>query len=111
MKSKLSSVAYEKKLREFNYENKIVDAALDRKERVFFESIPEYKQNLQEEYVSRLLSIVDTKSAHAYTSKSAAFGEVKRILDWMNAYSGGDAATKAHRAHLAFVINKALEDK
>ena len=52
MKSKLSSVAYEKKLREFNYENKIVDAALDRKERVFFESIPEYKQNLQEEYLS-----------------------------------------------------------
>lgn len=50
MKSKLSSVAYEKKLREFNYENKIVDAALDRKERVFFESIPEYKQDLQKEY-------------------------------------------------------------
>lgn len=74
-------------------------------------SVSSIRQNLQEEYVSRLLSIVDTKSAYAYTSKSAAFGEVKRILDWMNAYSGGDAATKAHRAHLAFVINKALEDK
>ncbi|HRG36356.1 MAG TPA: zinc-dependent metalloprotease, partial [Chitinophagales bacterium] len=51
-------------------------------------SVSSIRQNLQEEYVSRLLSIVDTKSAHAYTSKSAAFGEVKRILDWMNAYSG-----------------------
>jgi len=50
MNSKLSGVAYEKKLREFNFENKIVDPALDRKERVFFESIPEYKEELQNEY-------------------------------------------------------------
>lgn len=72
-------------------------------------SVSSIRQNLQEEYVSRLLNIIDAKSAYAYTSKTAAFGEVKRIQDWMNTNSGGDQATQAHRAHLAFIIGKALE--
>ena len=59
--------------------------------------------------MTRLLNIADPKSGYAYTSKSAAFGEVQRILGWMQSVSGADAASKAHTAHLAFVINKALE--
>jgi hypothetical protein len=69
------------------------------------------RQNLQEEYVSRLLGIIDVKSAYAYASKSAAFSEIKRILNWMKTSGGSDASTAAHRAHVAFVINKALEEK
>lgn len=72
-------------------------------------SVSAMRQNLQEEYVTRLLNIADPKSGYAYTSKSAAFGEVQRILGWMQSVSGADAASKAHTAHLAFVINKALE--
>jgi hypothetical protein len=48
MKGKLDSVAYEKKLREFNFENRIVDHALDAKERIFFELIPEYNEDLKD---------------------------------------------------------------
>lgn len=74
-------------------------------------SVSTIRQNLQEEYVSRLLNIVDTKSAYAYTSKSAAFGEVQRILAWMEANTGGDQATLSHRAHIAYLINNALDIK
>jgi hypothetical protein len=74
-------------------------------------NVSSIRQNLQEEYVSRLLNIIDTKSAYAYTSKSAAFGELKRILGWMETSTGGDIATTAHRAHLAFVINNVLDNK
>jgi len=74
-------------------------------------SVSTIRQNLQEEYVSRLLNIVDAKSAYAYTSKSAAFGEVQRILTWMEANTGGDPATAAHRAHIVYLINSALDTK
>ncbi len=69
------------------------------------------RQNIQREYVLRLLNIIDLKNnSYSYTSKSAAFGEVKRILVWMKANVVGDTATKSHRAYMAFMINKALED-
>lgn len=74
-------------------------------------SVSTIRQNLQEEYVNRLLNIIDAKSSYAYTSKSAVFGEVKRILNWMKTNSGGDVATNAHRAHLTFIINNAFEHK
>jgi hypothetical protein len=74
-------------------------------------SVSTIRQNLQEEYVIRLLNIVDAKSAYAYTSKSAAFGEVQRILTWMEANTGGDPATAAHRAHIVYLINSALDTK
>lgn len=74
-------------------------------------TVSSMRQNLQEEYVSRLLGIIDVKSAYAYASKSAAFSEIKRILNWMKTSGGSDASTAAHRAHVAFVINKALEEK
>ena len=69
------------------------------------------RQNLQEEYVTRLISIMDAKSSYNYTSKSAAFGEVKRILGLLEANAGEDTSTKSHRAHVAFLINKALDTR
>ncbi|HRH56028.1 MAG TPA: zinc-dependent metalloprotease [Chitinophagales bacterium] len=74
-------------------------------------SVSTIRQNLQEEYVGRLLNIIDTKSSYSYTSKSAAFGEVQRILSWMETPYGSDASTQAHRAHLAYIINNALDLK
>lgn len=52
MEAKLAAVHYEKHLREFNFENKIIDPALDRKERVFFEAIADYNKDLLEEYAA-----------------------------------------------------------
>lgn len=74
-------------------------------------SVNSLRQDLQEEYVLRLLNIIDPKSAYSYTSRSAAFGEVQRIQQLMKTYPGADAATRAHRAHLTFLISKALDTK
>ncbi|MBK9329450.1 MAG: zinc-dependent metalloprotease [Sphingobacteriales bacterium] len=69
------------------------------------------RQNIQREYVMRLLGIIDLKNnSYSHISKSASFGEIKRILAWMKANVAGDAATKSHRAYISFMINKALED-
>jgi hypothetical protein len=53
-------------------------------------SVSTIRQNLQEEYVGRLINIVDSKGTYSYTSKSAAFGEVQRILKWMETPYGSD---------------------
>lgn len=99
------------------YGNKyeLTDMLTDLTNSIFMEdltgSATTIRQNVQKEYVMRLLSIIDLKNnAYSYTSKSAAFGEVKRILAWMKANVAGDTATKSHRAYMAFMINKALED-
>lgn len=72
-------------------------------------SVNTIRQNLQEEYVTRLLNIIDPKSSYAYTTKSAAFGEVQNILTLLQAHPGADLSTKSHRSHIVFLINKALE--
>ncbi|HPW87298.1 MAG TPA: zinc-dependent metalloprotease, partial [Chitinophagales bacterium] len=69
------------------------------------------RQNAQVEYVQRLLKIVESKGTYSYTSQSAAFGELQRILAWMKVPGAGNSATKSHRALLAFTINKFIESK
>ena len=74
-------------------------------------SVSSIRQNLQEEYVARLLAIISDKSTYAHTSKSAVFGEVDRISKWMQSAAGGNLATQSHRAHLNYLISKALDSK
>ncbi|HUM52821.1 MAG TPA: zinc-dependent metalloprotease, partial [Chitinophagales bacterium] len=69
------------------------------------------RQNLQEEYVNRLLNIVDTKSSYAHITKSAVFGEVTKILSMMKSSNSADVSTQSHRKHLVYLINKSLELK
>jgi hypothetical protein len=72
-------------------------------------SISSMRQNLQEEYVTRLLSIADPKSAYNYTSKSAAFGEIQHVLDLLQSPNEADASSNAHTEHLKYVIHKTLD--
>lgn len=74
-------------------------------------SVSTIRQNLQTEYVTRLLNIVQEKSPYAFTSKATAFGELSRILKWMETAYGSNLSTQAHRSHLAYLINKSLELK
>jgi hypothetical protein len=75
-------------------------------------SVSTVRQNLQTEYVSRLLGIAESKSAtYAYTTKAAVFGELKRILNWMETTGAADVSTKSHKAYLAYLINSVLEEK
>lgn len=66
------------------------------------------RQNLQMEYVSRLIGVVDTDSKYPGQARSLAFYELSKIRTMLNS-SAGDAATKAHRQYLAYLIDKALK--
>lgn len=50
MDKKIASVHYEKQMREFNFKNNIIDSGLDIKDKIFYDSIEEYKTALKEAY-------------------------------------------------------------
>lgn len=52
MQQKIDAIKYERSIREYNYHNKIIDAGLDAKEKVFYESIKKYNEELSEEYAN-----------------------------------------------------------
>ncbi len=72
-------------------------------------SVNSLRQNLQIEYVNRILAVMDNKSAYANNIKSAAFGETDKIKTWMKMNPGIDASTKAHRKYISYLIDKALK--
>ena len=51
MEEKMALLEYEKNLRNYNFDNKLIDEALDLKETIFFESIKEYNQDLSNAYL------------------------------------------------------------
>jgi len=51
MKQKIATLEYERNIREYNYHNKFIDAALDEKEKPYYEAIREYNEELSDEYV------------------------------------------------------------
>lgn len=70
------------------------------------------RQNLQGEYVNRLIGIAAPQNnAYTYPVKSAAFAHLLQVRKWMELYKGTDASTQAHRAYLLQLIKQALETK
>ncbi|HNF49542.1 MAG TPA: zinc-dependent metalloprotease, partial [Chitinophagales bacterium] len=72
-------------------------------------AVSSLRQNLQIEYVNRILAVMDNKSAYANNIKSAAFGEADKIKTWMKMNPGIDASTKSHRKYIGFLIDKAMK--
>lgn len=76
-------------------------------------SVNGFRQNAQLEYVDRLLDIagLSEKPASGYDrpSQSAALAQIQRIRQQVRLNPGTDAETKAHRAHLALKLDKALD--
>jgi hypothetical protein len=71
-----------------------------------------FRQNLQITYVDKLSAIIGDKSKYDNVSQSAALASLQSILTQMRvAKTKGDAETKAHREHIIFLIEKALETK
>ena len=66
------------------------------------------RQNLQIEYLQALIRGFN-KSGYDHVSKSSMLSEVKRIGKMMKNNKSKDAITKAHREHITFLINKALD--
>ncbi len=71
-------------------------------------NVNSYRQNLQIEYTKRLIDILKSDS-YSYQAQSNALAQLKSIKSMMAA-GAGNAETKAHRVHIVFAINKALEN-
>lgn len=64
-----------------------------------------YRQNLQVEYVKRLLKIVDKKSSYDYLSQAAALAQLATLERKMK-YNRGSGDTRVHRAYLHSMIEQ-----
>ena len=75
-------------------------------------SVNTFRQNLQVSYVERLVYMLKSKTKYDNMSQSAALASLKSILGKMKSSKAkGDSDTKAHRGHIIFLIEKALETK
>jgi hypothetical protein len=69
MENRLSTLDYEKNLRIHNFKNNIVDIGLDAKESRFYDTIPEYKEELQQVYEMLDEVAKDDKSEETISEK------------------------------------------
>jgi hypothetical protein len=76
-------------------------------------SVNTFRQNLQIEYVGRLLGIagLDKPSVYVYPAQSVALYQLNQIRRMLKNNNTGDLATKAHREHIVYRIEKALSGK
>ena len=67
--------------------------------------------NLQTEYTKKLVSIVHNKGKVKFdhVSVAMAFENLNRIKKYASRTSGVNDQTKAHRKHLVYIIDKALD--
>ncbi|WP_262695543.1 zinc-dependent metalloprotease [Kordiimonas aquimaris] len=70
-------------------------------------AVNSHRQELQTMYVKGLINIFNG-AAYNNIARSNAFSNLKSIRNNMARWRG-DAATRAHRDHIAYLINKALE--
>jgi hypothetical protein len=69
------------------------------------------RQYLQTAFVKNTASFIDPKGPVDEMSKAAALYTIKKLKTKLNAATAGNEETKAHRANLLFIINKALDPK
>ncbi len=63
-----------------------------------------YRQNLQMEYVSRLIKALDPKNGYDHISKAMVIYSLNQIDGWMKSNPGVDVLTQAHRAQIRQAI-------
>lgn len=71
-------------------------------------AVNEYRQNLQIGYVNMLIGLIGSKQ-HDPVAKSSALYQLTQIRKDMDRARTRDISTKAHRAHVSLLIDKALE--
>jgi hypothetical protein len=78
---KIALVEYERKLRDYNYENNIIDEALDLKEAIFFESIKGYNKELSEAYLK-----FEEDAKHVKTQEQITENQIKTLYGVYDKY-------------------------
>ena len=71
-----------------------------------------FRQNLQLEYVAKLLTMVtgDSKAAYDNIAQSNALDSLRQVEAMMRANPGGDPETRAHRSNVLFRIEQGLSN-
>jgi hypothetical protein len=73
-------------------------------------NVSTFRQNLQMEYVNRLVNIISTaKANYDYPSQSAAMASLRSIQSKLAGKTGVNAETAAHTRNVLFTIEKALK--
>ncbi|MNE77902.1 hypothetical protein D3C80_1742590 [compost metagenome] len=70
-------------------------------------SVNLYRQNLQTEYVKGLTNVVSAPAGFDNASRAAAFNTLKKIKASMATAASPDEQTKAHRAYIVYLVDKA----
>jgi len=84
---------------------------------IFSDDLPRgvntYRQNLQLEYVNRLIAMVsgETKAQFDYLSQSTALHNLRQIEITLKGNRGIDTETRAHRANILFTIDRGLKSE
>ncbi|MGI9259686.1 MAG: hypothetical protein ACR2QQ_12695, partial [Gammaproteobacteria bacterium] len=68
-----------------------------------------FRQNLQLEYVNRLIRILDNDD-YDYPSQSMALYQLREIEDMMDSKRRGNTETRAHTQSILYVIERALNN-
>jgi hypothetical protein len=67
-----------------------------------------YRQNIQTEYVKKMINIEDAMAGYDNPSKAAAYSTLKKIKALLATTVSPNEQTRAHRSNLNFLIDKAL---
>lgn len=90
----------------------VADMVFDLTNAIFSEdaesNVNTFRQNLQVEYVNRLIAITGSDD-HDHVAKSAALYNLQQIDDMISGKRGVNAETAAHTAHISHLIKKAME--
>ena len=70
-----------------------------------------FRQNLQTEFVKGAIAIMEAKAGYDNASKAAALLTLKKVKGMLAGAVSTNEQSRAHRASLAFMIDKALETK
>ncbi len=101
--------------RQYGNQYPLGDVFDDLTDAIFSEDMPSvvntYRQNLQLEYVNRLVAMVsgETKAQFDYLSQSVALHNLRQIERAMRSNPGVGNETRAHRANILYTIERGLD--
>ena len=103
--------------RQYGNEYSLGRVAEDLTNAIFSDDMPRsvntYRQNLQLEYVNRLIAMIsgETKAQFDYLSQSTALHNLRQIENTLKGNRGIDAETRAHRANILYTIERGLKSE
>ena len=97
----------------YGNEYALADAFADLTESIFAADlrgdVSTFRQNLQMEYVNRLIQVLDNDD-YDYPSQSMALYQLREIEDMLGGKRRGNTETRAHTQNILFVIERALNN-